>query len=397
MLTSLMLNLSQLLKRSEYSRSRFNLSLIVMVLGFSLLSACSKSVDKVEDIRPVRAVKAVADNADISAEFSGEVRPRIESKLGFRVGGKIISRKVDVGTAVKRGQVLMQLDPQDLALAQTQAKAGLSAAESNRDLARAEMRRFQELREKNFVASSALESKEATYKAAQSNYEQALAVFKNQTNQAAYTSLVADLDGVVTAIDVEVGQVVAAGASVMRVAQDGEMDMVIGIPEDKVNTIREIKDIRVRLWVNPNENIAATLRELSPIADPVTRTYTAKLALPSTTKNIKLGMTASVSFVVKNPSSMIRLPLTALFQEKNATFVWVVEAGVVKLFPVRLGGSSGQDVLLAGGVAVGQMVVTAGVNLLKPGQKVTILGRDPVMTHEQIGVVATRTEVGVVK
>ena len=272
---------------------------------------------------------------------------------------------------------------------------GLSAAESNRDLARAELRRFQELREKNFVASSALESKEATYKAAQSNYEQTLAAFKNQTNQAAYTSLVADVDGVVTAIDVEVGQVVAAGASVMRVAQDGEMDMVIGIPEDKVNTIREIKDIRVRLWVNPNENIAATLRELSPIADPVTRTYTAKLALPSTTKNIKLGMTASVSFVAKNPSSMIRLPLTALFQDKNATFVWVVDAGVVKLFPVQLGGSSGQDVLLAGGVAVGQMVVTAGVNLLKPGQKVTILGLDPIMTHEQIGVVATRTKVGV--
>ena len=391
------LNLSLLLTRSDNRRNRLSPSMVLTALGFTLLAACSKTVDKTEDIRPVRAIKAVADNADITAEFSGEVRPRIESKLGFRGGGKIISRKVDVGTAVKRGQVLMQLDPQDLALAQTQAKAGLSAAESNRDLAKAEFKRYQELREKNFVAAAVLESKETAYKAAQSTYEQALAAFKGQSNQAAYTTLVSDVDGVVTSIDVETGQVVAAGASVMRVAQSGEMDVVVGIPEDKVNTIRAIKDIRVRLWVNPNENIAATLRELSPIADPVTRTYTAKLALPSTTKNIKLGMTSAVSFVAKNSSAMIRLPLTALFQEKNATYVWIVESGAVKLLPVQLGGSSGQDVLLAEGVTVGQTVVTAGVNLLKPGQKVTILGVDPVVVQEQSGVAKNGVEVGVSK
>ena len=397
MLTSSKHTLSQVLLRSGQGRKVRATGLVIAVFGLSLLTACSKTVDKTEDIRPVRAIKAVPDNADISAEFSGEVRPRIESKLGFRVGGKIIARKVDVGTPVKRGQLLMQLDPQDLALAQTQAKAGLSAAESNRDLAKAEFKRYQELREKNFVASAVLESKETTYKAAQSSYEQALAAFKNQSNQAAYTSLVSDVDGVVTAIDAETGQVVAAGSPVMRVAQTGEMDVVIGIPEDKVNTIRAIKDIRVRLWVNPAEEIAATLRELSPIADPVTRTYTAKLALPSIAKNIKLGMTAAVSFVAKNPTAMIKLPMTALFQEKNATFVWVVESGAVKMLPVQLAGSSGQDVLLAGGVAVGQTVVTAGVNLLKPGQKVTILGADPVVNQEQNSVANKSADVGVAK
>lgn len=397
MLTSPKGNLTQVSLRSEQRRKVRATTLIIAALGLSLLSACSKPVEKAEDIRPVRAIKVVTDNADISAEFSGEVRPRIESKLGFRVSGKIISRHVDVGTPVKRGQVLMQLDPQDLVLAQTQAKAGLSAAESNRDLAKAEFKRYQELREKNFVASAVLESKETTYKAAQSSYEQALAAFKNQSNQAAYTSLISDLDGVVTGIDVEAGQVVAAGAPVMRVAQAGEMDVVIGIPEDKVNTIRAIKNIRVRLWVNPAEEIVATLRELSPIADPVTRTYTAKLALPSTTKNIKLGMTAAVSFVAKNPTAMIKLPMTALFQEKNATFVWVVESGAVKMLPVQLAGSSGQDVLLAGGIALGQTVVTAGVNLLKPGQKVTILGADPIVNQEQNSVATKSAEAGATK
>ncbi|QJQ07602.1 efflux RND transporter periplasmic adaptor subunit [Undibacterium piscinae] len=343
-----------------------------------VLTACSRQVEKVEEIRPVRAMTVAAENAEIAAEFAGEVRPRIESKLGFRVGGKIISRKVDLGTEVRRGQVLMQLDPQDLGLAQAQARAGLSAAESSRDLARTELKRYQDLREKNFVGAAVLDGKEGAYKAAQANYEQALAAFKNQSNQAGYTTLVADVDGVVTAIDAEAGQVVAAGVPVLRIAQAGEMDVVIGIPEDKVGSIRKMKDIRVRMWANPTESITAKLRELSPIADPVTRTYTAKLALPLTAKDIRLGMTAVVTFVTKNPNAMIKLPMTALFQDKNVTSVWIVDNGTVKLVPVQLADSSGSDVLLASGVSIGQTVVTAGVNLLKPGQKVSILGAQPV-------------------
>jgi multidrug efflux system membrane fusion protein len=166
----------------------------------------------------------------------------------------------------------------------------------------------------------------------------------------------------------------------LRIAQAGEMDVVIGIPEDKVNTIRQIKDIRVRLWANPSEVILAKMRELSPIADPVTRTYTAKLALPASAKDVKLGMTAAVTFATKNPRAMIKLPMTALFQDKNMTSVWIVEGGAVKLVPVQLADSSGADILLASGVAIGQTVVTAGVNLLKPGQKVSVLGVEAVQT-----------------
>lgn len=362
-----------------------------------VLTACSRHVEKVEEIRPVRAMKVAAENAEVAAEFAGEVRPRIESKLGFRVGGKIIARKVDLGTEVRRGQVLMQLDPQDLGLAQAQAKAGLSAAESSRDLAGTELKRYQDLREKNFVGAAVLDGKEGAYKAAQANYEQAAAAFKNQSNQAGYATLVADVDGVVTAIDAEAGQVVAAGAPVLRIAQAGEMDVVIGIPEDKVGTIRKIKDIRVRMWANPAENIAAKLRELSPIADPVTRTYTAKLALPLTAKDIKLGMTAVVTFVTKNPNAMIKLPMTALFQDKNVTSVWIVDNGTVKLVPVQLADSSGSDVLLASGVSIGQTVVTAGVNLLKPGQKVSILGADPVPGMDKLSVTNKAANAGVAK
>ncbi len=338
------------------------------------LAACSKPAGKVEEIRPVRAIRLAADNVDISAEFPGEVRARVESRLGFRVGGKIISRKIEVGSPVTRGQILMQLDPQDLQLAQAQANAGLKAAESNRDLARAELKRYQELQQKNFVSRAVLENKETTFKAAQASYEQALAAYRNQSNQAGYANLVSDVDGVVTGVDAEAGQIVAAGAPVVRVAKTGEKEIVIGIPEDKVDSLRNVADIRVRTWAKPQESMPGKLRELSPVADPATRTYTARIAIPDAPKDIKLGMTAYVSFSSKTPNAMIKLPLTALFNHKSESAVWVIENGSVRLVPVQVAGSSDNDILVAGGIAPGQTVVTAGVNLLKPGQKVTILG-----------------------
>jgi len=160
--------------------------------SIALLAGCSKPIEKTQDIRPVRAIQLTADNADVVAEFSGEVRARIESRLGFRVGGKIVARQIDVGTIVKRGQILMRLDPQDLQLAQAQSNAGLKAAESNRDLARAELKRYQELRDKNFVSQAVLDGKETGYKAAQASYEQATAGYKNQLNQTGYATLVSD-------------------------------------------------------------------------------------------------------------------------------------------------------------------------------------------------------------
>lgn len=362
----------------SFVHPRFHLSSIAVLAMSSvvLLAGCSKPVEKTEEIRPVRAIRLAADNVDVVAEFSGDVRARVESRLGFRVGGKIVARRVDVGTVVKRGQVLMQLDPQDLQLAQAQANAGLKAAESNRDLARAEMRRYQELREKNFVSQAVLDGKETTFKAAQASYEQALAAFRNQSNQAGYTTLVADADGVVTGVDAEVGQVVTAGTPVVRVAQAGEKEIVIGIPEGKVDTLRRISDVRVRTWARPDESFPGKIRELSPVADPATRTYTAKISIPNAPEGVKLGMTAYVAFAAKTPDAMIRLPLTALLQQKSATSVWLVENGAVKPVPVQIAGMAGNDMLVAGGVSPGQTVVTAGVNLLKPGQKVKILGED---------------------
>ncbi|UMR29284.1 efflux RND transporter periplasmic adaptor subunit [Massilia sp. MB5] len=350
-----------------------SLSLTAMAAAAVLLAACSKPAEKSEDIRPVRAIVLHSSDVDVNAEFSGEVRPRVESRLGFRVGGKIISRKVDVGTPVKRGQVLMQLDPQDLKLAQTQALASLRAAETNRDFALAELKRYQELREKNFVSQAILDSKSSAYKAAEATVDSSKAVLAGQANQTGYSTLEADIDGVVTAVDAEVGQVVAPGTPVVRVAKSGEKEIVIGVPEDKVDVLRKIEDVQVRLWANPNETAPGKIREVSPIADSATRTYTFKVTIPPSMADAKLGMTAVVQFASKTAAPQIKVPLTALFHEKSATSVWVVENGAVKLVPVTVGGAAGNELVLNSGVKAGQQVVTAGVHLLKPGQKVKVL------------------------
>lgn len=350
------------------------LALALMLAGS--LAACSKPAPKVEEIRPVRVLRTAAQPVDAVAEFPGEVRPRIESRLGFRVGGKIIARKVDVGATVKRGQVLMQLDPQDLQLAQAQAYAGLKAAESNHQLAKAELARYQELRNKNFVSQAVLDGKNTAYQAARASYDQAAAAYRNQSNMAGYATLVADADGVVAGIDAEAGQVVAAGTPVLRLAQLGEKEIVIGIPEDKVEALRRISDVRVRIWAIPDQDFAGRIREIAPVADPATRTYAARIAIPEAPPGIKLGMTAYVSFASTGAQAMLRLPLSALFQDKSGSAVWVVENGAVRLVPVQLAGPTGNEVLIAGGLAPGQTVVTAGVNLLKAGQKVKILGAD---------------------
>jgi RND family efflux transporter MFP subunit len=348
------------------------------VLVLALLAACSKDAPPPDDVRPVRALTLAVGGAQSSTEFSGDVRPRYESRLGFRVAGKISARKVDVGSSVKRGTLLMQLDPQDLRLGQAQAQANLRAAQTNADLARAELKRYQDLRSQNFVSQAVLDQKVAASRSSQASVEAARAQLNEQANQTGYASLVSDTDGVVTGIDAEVGQVVAAGTPVVRVARTDEKEVVIGVPEDQVDELRQAGDVKVRLWADPNRSMPGKIREVSPVADPATRTYTVKVSIPEA-EEVRLGMTAVVDIVRQagaGAATQLRAPLSSLVQNKGASSVWVIEGGAVRLQPVQVGGVAGNDVLLSGGVRPGQTIVTAGVNLLKNGQKVKILSAD---------------------
>jgi len=365
-------------RESCLSRRSLALPILLPLLLSALLSACSKPAPPAPEVRPVRTLTLAAAAVGSSAEFSGDVRPRYESRLGFRVGGKISARKVDVGSVVTRGTVLMQLDPQDLRLGQAQAQAALRAAETTSELAQAELKRYQGLRAQNFVSQAVLDEKVAAARSSQATVESSRAALREQSNQAGYATLVSDTDGVVTAIDAEVGQVVAAGTPVVRVARTDEKEVVIGVPEDQVEALRKVSEVKVKLWADPNASIAGRIREVSPMADPATRTYTVKVAMPAR-EDVRLGMTAVVQLLHRAAgpnASQLRVPTSALYQDKGVTSVWVVDDGVARLRPVQVGGVAGNDVVLAGGVQAGQVVVTAGVNLLRDGQRVKILTAD---------------------
>lgn len=364
---------SPLLRRCPVVPPWWRSGFVAASIAVSLMAGCSKPVEKVAEVRPVRAVVVSAGRANVQDEFSGEVRARIETRLGFRVAGKITERKVDVGAIVKRGQVLARLDPQDLQLAQAQTAAEVKAARSNRDLAQAELKRYRDLRAKNFVSQAVLDAKQTAYLAAQSSLDQTAAALRNQSNQTGYAVLTADTDGVVIAVEAEAGQVVAAGTPVVRLAQTIEKEVAIGVPEDRVDLLQQVSDIRVRTWAQPERVLAGKIREVSPVADPATRTYTVRVAVPDAPEEMRLGMTASVAFNVTNPNPAISVPMTALVQDKSSTSVWIVDNGVVRMVPVTIAGASGNDVLIAGGLTPGQVVATAGVHTLKPGQMVSVL------------------------
>ena len=350
---------------------------LIALLVNVILMGCAKKTEVAEDIRPVRVMHVIANEQQVMAEYAGNIQPRIQAQIGFRVAGKISARKVDVGSVVKAGQILMQLDPEDLHLAKMQAEGGFKAAEANLTLANNELARYQTLRQTNAVSVAMLDAKVTAAAAAAGSFEQAKAQLKSQSNQAKYANLVANSDGVVTAINAEVGQVVSAGTPVIHVAQLSELEVVVAIPENNLDAISHASDVSIRLWAASKDAIPGKLREISPIADPATRTFSAKVSILSTSakvvSSIKMGMTANVQFSVNTPTPFIKVPLSALLQEKGATHVWLVENGMVKLAAVQIGGVSGNDLLLTSGVSAGQTLVTAGVHLLKNGQHVSIL------------------------
>lgn len=352
---------------------RYSLAL-VLVGPVVLLAACSKPAPSEEPVRAVRVMTVGASSLQSSGEFAGEVRPRVESRLGFRVAGKLIKRQVESGQRVKAGQVLAQLDPQDYKLAADAALAQLGAAVTNRDLAGADFKRFKELREQNFISGAELERREAALKAAQAQVDQAQAQLTAQRNQGSYANLVADADGVVTAVEAEPGQVVTAGMPVVRIAQDGPRDAVFSVSEDRVSAISLGAPVDVRVW--PGQTVlAGKVREVSASADPVTRTYLVKVAL-QVQNPPPLGATVTVlpQALRQAGDQVIKLPTSALRQEGNTTTVWVLDKSsmTVKSQAVQIATADGNEAVVAAGLEPGMLVVSAGVHVLSPGQKVTI-------------------------
>lgn len=354
---------------------------IAAVLASALLAACTRPEPPPEPVRAVRTITVGADVVAATQEYAAEIRARTESRLGFRVGGKLLRREVEVGDRVRPGQVLARLDPQDLLLGADAAQAAVRAAQVELDFAKADVERFRPLREQGFISAAELERYETRLKAAEAAFAQAKAQAGVQGNLATYAELRADAAGIVTAVEAEPGAVLAAGAPVLRLAHDGPRDAVFSIPEDRVEALRLLAQragaLKVQPWGEGERRLDARLREIAAAADPVTRTFLAKADVGAAP--VRLGQTATVVVEAPPTPGVIRVPLAALVQRDGRTSVWVYDPQrtTVDPRPVTVGGVAGHDVVVAEGLEAGAVVVTAGVHVLTPGQKVTLYGGAP--------------------
>ncbi|MEI6028534.1 MAG: efflux RND transporter periplasmic adaptor subunit [Betaproteobacteria bacterium] len=357
-------------------RRRTFLFCLCATLAATLLAGCQPPPAAVEPVRAVRTWVVSTAPAQAQLEFAAEVRPRVESRLGFRVGGKLVERPVQVGQMVRQGQTLARLDPQDLQLGQEAARAALAAAQAQLDVADSEFKRFITLREQGFISGAELERREAGVKSARAAVEQARAQLRVQANQSNYSALVADTAGVITAVEAEPGMVVAPGATVVRLAHDGARDAWFNIPEDRVAALRALQGrsglLQVRLWGADTRTWPATVREIAAAADPTTRTFLVKADLGQAP--VALGQTATVVVPGAAAPAALILPLTALFEHQGKTQVWVLDrtSMAVQMRTVQPLAPQGNQIVIAGGLQPGETIVTAGVHTLSPGQKVTL-------------------------
>lgn len=334
--------------------------------AIALLTACGKDVPPAEPLRPVLTSVLGETAGSETVTYSGEVRSRYETQLGFRIPGKISARLVDAGAIVKAGDVLARLDPADTALAAAAADAQLALAD-------AEARRYRELRAKNFVSQAALDAKETAWKAA-------LAQASLARNQSAYTALKADQAGVVGLVAGEVGQVVSAGQVVFRVARSDTLEVAVSIPEMRMPEVRGLSDAEVTLWTDSTARYRGVIRELSPVADPTTRTFAARISILDPDPRVLLGMTANVHFRRAGGDARLTVPLTAVFQKDGKPALWVVGADqTLALRPVEVASYGETSAVLAStaGIKAGERIVTAGVHKLTAGEKVRIAGQAP--------------------
>ena len=355
--------------------SRTALLSIALLPATLWLSACSPKPQAPEPVRAVRVMTVTADAAGGVQEYAGEVRARIESRLGLRVAGKLVARPAEVGQRVRSGQALARLDPADLALQQDAAQAALRSAQAAYDFAVADVKRFQELRTQGFISAAELERRESGLEAQRAQLDQARAQARTQGNLTSYAVLTAPAAGVVTATEAEVGAVLAAGTPVLRLAHDGPRDVAFAVPEDAVDGIRALlgrRDaLRARAWGQATA-LPATVREVAAAADPVTRTFLVRADIGPAA--VQLGQTMTVQLDLPRRDAAARLPLTAVMGQQGQAAVWVLDTAsmTVKLQPIVVAGADGNSVMVASGLQPGQRVVTAGVHTLTPGQKVKL-------------------------
>jgi len=325
--------------------------------------------------RPVKVARIV-DQADSMMSFAGDVRARYETMLSFRVAGKLLARQIDVGDRVRKGQVLARLDQSDYRFAVQDLHAQLASAVADRDFLRDDVARYRELLAQKVTSPPEFDRHQTAYTTARERATALEAQLGHAVNQLAYTELRADRDGVVTALEVETGQVVSAGQAIVKLAQLDEKDIHFDVPEHRLPGLKRRQAISINLWADHDRRLKGHIREIASAADPASRTYRVKAALLENQDAAQLGMTATV-WIPSNTPSLMTVPLSALFTPQNKPgqpHVWLVDeqTSTVRSVPVQVGDTLEGERIAVTGLASGQLLVSAGVQRLTEGQAVRV-------------------------
>ena len=345
----------------------------------AILSGCSQPPPP-ERLRAVRTVQLRYDKTQEKDRYFGSVQARYEVDQGFRVGGKVVIRKVDVGQKVRQGDVIAVLDDADYKLAVQAAQQQLVAAEAQARQAQSDRERLDALKGDGSVSPSDDEKAQSNAQTTRAVAEADARKLELARNRLEYSTLRASQDGVVTSVKSEVGQVVGEGQPIVSIAKDVEPEIVVNVPEDQLAAFKTSR-YKATLTSAPDQSFDVVLRELSPQAAAATRTFRARLK-PATPRPLPLG--ASARLEVDRPASEAAaavIPAAAITQDKGRPAVWVVRrkadepVGIVNLLPVSVQGYRNDDVLVSG-PAAGELVVTAGVQKMAPGLRVALPGAD---------------------
>jgi RND family efflux transporter MFP subunit len=320
--------------------------------------------------RPVLVQKVSMQPTRATRVLVGTLRARVEADQGFRISGKVAERLVQAGDRVKKGQVLARLDASDLSLQRETAEAELAAAKASERSASAELGRVTELRQKGWSTEQILDRQRAALEEATGRRLRAEGSVELARNAQSYAELRAEADGIVLAAQAEPGQVVAAGQAILRVARDGDREAQVAVPERDLDDLPKAR-AEAALWTDPNQSHRALLRELSPNADPATRTFQARFSLPDLAPDAPLGMTVTLNLSPAEETRLARVPLSAILNEGKGSEVYVVNGnGELKRKAIEIRKLEARDALVAGGLNEGDQVVILGIHTLKPGQRV---------------------------
>lgn len=352
--------------------SHRDLTMLVALAVATGLFGCRADPPLAPEVRTVRTLEVGADAGAAEATYSGEIRAQHESAVAFRIGGRVVERLVQAGDHVRTGQPLARLDANDAALNEASARAAEASARSEYAQAQLDYERSRGLHAKRFVSDAELDRDRVRLEGARAQLDAATAQAALARNQQAYTTLRAPFDGVVTQVTLEAGQVVIAGQSVVQVAAQGDREVEISVPESRLADLRQATGFVVELWARTGWRYDGRLRELAPATDGATRQYTARIAIPNADAAVDLGMTARVHVRLPIRDRTIALPVAALLQKDDGSYVWVVNAkdGRVHARRVQVQSLEREAVRIAAGLSPGERVVTAGVHLLYDGQPV---------------------------